>query len=170
MYQYKLPPIFFTAARKKIMVIASLCALLSILFFFTATGNIAVTEEKQTMKERISFLEEARLSCIEILQKKAASLDACSTDLQNCNSLLATASLSFPFRQNISVLNSCNDMMISANQTISQCEYAFEMLVINSAREICCKSGIETTDFTVENYKIKCSGNYKLNCITGKLV
>jgi hypothetical protein len=44
------------------------------------------------------------------------------------------------------------------------------MLAINSAKQICCVPGMDSASFTVENYKIKCSGNYMINCTTGQLI
>jgi hypothetical protein len=175
MYDYKPLKVSFSASVKKLLIIAWVCALLLLpLLYFTATGKVTVDDEKMGLQEKISLLERSRSACDESLQKKTDLMSNCLLDVQSCNSLLTAKSNqlieSQPNPSQNDSVSYYKNLLTEANRTISQCEYTFEMVVMNSARQICCIPGADTASFTVENYRIKCSGSYVIDCTTGKLI
>jgi len=171
MYQFRPHRVYFAASVKKFLIIAWICALLLIpLTYFTMTGKVAGDQEKTKVEQRVNLLEQSRTACVESLQKKSDNLTECIFNLQSCSSLLESKTLVLNNQTMPANASYYQNLLVEANRTISECQYTFEMLVINSAKDICCTAGIDAASFTVENYKIKCAGSYMINCTTGKLI
>ncbi len=174
MYEYKPAPKLRYVGPKRLVTIAWVCALLLIpLLYFTVTGKVASEEQQQTLKSNfqddIAAISLEKEACASALQESKASAESCSKKLGVCdNDLSNNIALLKSAQNDLSVmkgtLSECEARRTAAERVSADYENRMKTIAENAAKEICCRPGIGSINYMLENYNIICAGNNTVVC------
>lgn len=141
--------------------IAAVFAVLVVLFFFTNITGFATNNELSTIRQKLNNTEENLRLCNNYLSSKSQELYNCTSEMK----IKASESHNL----SITMTNLNNEIMSClSNQTRLSSEYA--IMLKNSIKYVCCRPGITTTNWNIENGSIICIGNYIFDCVNNDII
>jgi peptidoglycan hydrolase CwlO-like protein len=169
MYQFKT-----TDHKKNLILIAWIVALILIpVFYLAVTGKATVDENNAELRSRLDVALNQNELYLNDLKQCTDSMNQCSDQISSAqNALAGRDSQLAELRGQVSDINeslsSCQSEIAASNRTIQLLRNDLQSVVVNAARDVCCRPGINATSFGLSSGRIVCSGNYTIDCVTGQ--
>lgn len=128
---------------RNVVIVVILISLLVPIFYLGTTG----------------YLTTDRLKLEGELAESIKTKDECITNLVNCMS---------NFTSSMEQLASAHSKISELEENVGKCSIDLKSLAKNFAKEVCCRPGIEITNFNVTENNIICTGPYTMDCKTGE--
>ena len=179
----KKPSVFsrMSESTKRLVILAWVIAIVLIpVFYFTISGKATVVSSVEDLQQQLAATEDERDRCYRNLAGCEVDVTSYQTDIGNLRIELDQAKSKLAETQ--SLLSVTQNRLSTVEQELSQIQFnisfyeaqvteanqKFRLVVVNSARQVCCTPGTEIAGFSVVDNKIICRGDYNVNCATGE--
>lgn len=173
--------------KNRQLSVAAVIIFLLFFSFITVNGITGyITYQKNTESEinaiksiidvndaKIKALTSSKETCESNLQTKASELIACDDKLLQDNTYLIKCEEERNVLQNYSselnaLIAKCEEERSNLNVSYENLSVRFNVLVQKTAVDICCRPGIEISNWSISSNGIVCSGEFMANCSSGK--
>lgn len=156
-------------SNKKHIAIYALCLLLIASVFFYSNAITGYVTYSESLQKEVNDTKTGLVLCKTDLSNSESVFSSCKSDLSTAQSdLQATQSNLDICTGRINTLNSnvveCTKEKESLKQQFQSAQQNYQSIATNSAKVICCRPGLASTNWDISNNSIVCTGSQLLNC------